>query len=248
MGNQRRRPHKESLDVQAASKRLLRPLFKVLLAAGLTKSELLKTCDSLAARLFSRGSKPTLHRLHYDRSLEGLISMWMTSPEFSRGAKSTLPVRGRTGSFHALARAAVPGRRPGALLKQLQDLRVVRIGPSDRVRLIDHFFPMRSGNAFDLALFTQLTVDFLRTHEVNLLGGAKRGEGLFQRIAHRESVDARIAPLFDRFARRQGQLLLASVDDWLARHGGANKRRSTARLGLGVYVINDTVGRKETHS
>jgi hypothetical protein len=248
MGNQKRRANRESLDVQTASKRLLGPLLRILFAAGLTKSEFQKTCDSLTAPMPSRRSKPTLRRLKYDRSLEGLISMWMTSPEFSRGAKGALPLRGRVGSFHALAKAAIPSRRPSALLKQLKDLRVVRIGPNDRVRLIDHFFPMRSENAFDLALFTQLTADFLRAHEVNLLSGAKRGEGLFQRIAHRERVDARIAPLFDRFARRQGQLLLASVDDWLARHRGADKSRRTTRLGLGVYVINDAVGRKESNS
>jgi hypothetical protein len=241
MGKQKRISAKKSLDVQTASKRLLKPLLRVLFAAGLTRSELLRTCEGLAAGMLSKRSMPKLRQVNYDPSLERVISLWTTNPEFS---STTLPLRGRIGSFHALAKAAVPARRPSALLKQLRELRLVRSLPKARVRLLDQFVPIRSGNAFDLAMFTELTVDFLRTHEVNLLSGAKRGEGLFQRVARRNNFGAHMAPLFDRFARKQGQLLLASVDDWFARHGRVERKRSKARLGVGVYLINSTVGTK----
>jgi hypothetical protein len=103
---------------------------------------------------------------------------------------------------------------------------------------------MRSSGAIDIELFTTLTVDFLRTHEYNFLKNPTMGHGLFQRVAHKLDSSPRLAPLFNRYVREQGQLFLESVDEWLIRHQPATRRgqrRRKVRLGVGVYVINETL-------
>ena len=88
-----------------------------------------------------------------------------------------------------------------------------------------------------------MTIDFLRTHEFNFLRNPRRGHGLFQRIAHKRDSDARIAPQFNRYIRERGQQFLEAMDDWLYRHRPkrAGRQRKKVRLGVGMYVINESL-------
>jgi hypothetical protein len=107
-----------------------------------------------------------------------------------------------------------------------------------------HYTPARAHGAFSVDLFAKMTIDFLRALEFNLLSNPRLGDGLFQRRAHKVNADARLAPVFNKYVREQGQLFLESVDEWLIRHQPATKRgqrRKKVRLGVGVYVINEAL-------
>ncbi|HSD75735.1 MAG TPA: hypothetical protein VLB75_13280, partial [Steroidobacteraceae bacterium] len=113
-----------------------------------------------------------------------------------------------------------------------------------KIELLMRYSPARARGAVDIELFTTMTIDFLRALEFNLLENPRFGEGLFQRRAHKVNSDARLAPVFNRYVREQGQLFLESVDEWLIRHQPATRRgqrRRKVRLGVGVYVINETL-------
>jgi hypothetical protein len=103
---------------------------------------------------------------------------------------------------------------------------------------------MRLGGFVDIETVTTMTVDFLRTHEFNILKNPQAGKGLFQRIAHHQSSDVNLAPLFNQYVREQGQSFLEAIDEWLIRHQPkkrASKQQKLVRLGVGVYVINEAL-------
>jgi hypothetical protein len=106
------------------------------------------------------------------------------------------------------------------------------------------YTPARTRGKVDIEIFTSMTTDFLRALEFNLVNNPRLGEGLFQRRAAKVNSDARLAPVFNRYVREQGQLFLESVDEWLTRHQPKQKRgqrRRKVRLGVGVYVINEAL-------
>lgn len=223
---------------------VLLPLLRVLIAAGLTEQELLEICARHAQHIRKTLGRQRLRSLdNHGQKLERIISRWITDPAFlEEGAPAALDYSGRRG-FKLLVGRASPGFSPSEALRNLLRHRVVSISGKKRVRLLSRFFPMRSVNAIDIDIYAQMTIDFLRTHEFNFLRNPKRGQGLFQRFAHSASIDPRLAPLFNRYARKQGEVLLEAVDDWLARRERPMRKgaKKSVRLGLGVYVINESL-------
>lgn len=227
-----------------SAKRILKPLLRVLFAAGLRESDLFQLCERYA-RAYATGRRPLkLKALPYRSSLEHVISRWNTDPAFTRGgAPAALKYNGRD-SFTSLVRLAAPSLRSNDALLELRRHKLVTGRRNGRLRLICSFFPVRGDSAIDLELFTKMTVDFLRTHEVNFLTNPPRGKGLFQRVAHRSISNSRIALEFNQYARAQGQQLLEAIDDWLARRQQKPPRTDSSgprRIGMGIYVINETL-------
>lgn len=225
--------------------RVLRPLLRVLRAAGLSREQLIQVCqkniNELAAQAFrARKSGLPRHEL-----LEEIVAQWRNNPAYlDRGGSMRLSVRGKKPSFQSLVRSVAP-RLPAKLaLSALKRGRVVRVGSDGRVALVTDFYPARAHGEVELDFFTKATVDFLRTQEFNYLNNPPLGHGLFQRVAHKMNSDARLAPAFNRYVREQAQLFLEMVDGWLTRHQPKRRRSRTrrrARLGVGVYVINETL-------
>lgn len=232
---------------QRSAATTLRPLLRVLLAAGLTQQQLIRICErTIGDAAKSDDGVASLRRLPHYSTLEHVIARWANDPLYlEQGNPIRLRIRGKGPSFKSLVKAVAPKSPWRVALAVLTRNRLVKIASDGAtVRLVSRFYPMRSHGAIDLELFTTLTEDFLRTHEYNFLKNPLMGRGLFQRVAHKLDSDPRLAPLFNRYVREQGQLFLESVDEWLIRHQPAKKRgqrRRKVRLGVGVYVINEAL-------
>lgn len=236
-----RRRRKPSLSHDSA-RRILRPLLRVLFAAGLREADLIQVCRYYARVYATSKNRPTLRALPYRSSLEHIISRWNTDPVFtSGGAPAPLKFAGRE-SFTSLVKSAASNLKPAEALLELQRHKLVTGRRNGRLRLICPFFPVRGHGAIDFELFTKMCVDFLRTHEVNFLTDPPRGKGIFQRVVHRSVSSPRVAREFEHYARVQGQQLLEAIDDWLARRQQKPPRVSSSgpkRIGMGIYLINE---------
>lgn len=224
---------------------MLRPLLRVLLAAGAGKRELALICIQLIIRLSNADASMRITPLLNREPLEGIVYRWTNHMAYlERGKPTRLRLKGRKPSFSELVKAVSPSYSPSFALRDLKRRHVIRIAPDGKVELVSRFYPLRSYRAVDIEPFARMTTDFLRAHEFNLLNAPALGKGLFQRIAHNLNSDARLAPVFNRYVREQGQLFLEIIDEWLVRHQpkrSAKRSKKKVRLGVGIYVINEAL-------
>ena len=230
---------------KSSAETVLRPLFRILLAAGLQEAQLLRVCENGVRTLAKQTVSGGLGSMPHVEGLDDVVAYWIHHPSYqSRGKSIVLPMQGKTTTFHSLVKLAAPRASPKMILRGLVLSRAVRITRDRKVELLERHTPARARGAVDIHLFTTMTTDFLRTLEFNLLSNPRPGKGLFQRRAHKLNSDARLAPVFNQYVREQAQLFLESVDEWLIRHQPARKRglrRRKVRLGVGVYVINEAL-------
>jgi len=230
-------------NVDSVARDLLGPLCRVLIAAGMNSSQVLDACAHVLKAFSSRPPK-SLRIVEYDPTLELAVSLWTTDHRYLRdGVPATLAVGGPAPSFRSLLRLAATRRSPVDALKQLKSLGVVGIRQG-RVKLLRNFLPIASKGGVNLTSASRIAADFLRAWTLDVTANVRPGRGIFLRTAHNFSMHRSIVPAFDRFTREQSHLLLESVDQWLTKRskGPSPPRRSNARharLGLGIYVIND---------
>jgi hypothetical protein len=225
---------------------LLGPIIRIMWAAGANKSDLAEAFQRELATC--RGNqRKRVQLLDHDKNIEEVIRQWRCDPRFSdSGAPKSLRTRGRDSEFARLVRGVSEALRPASVMKRLESLRVARRDRRGQVRLIRQFLPFRYGRSMNLDLAVLITSDYLRALEVDLLWGRRPGRAIFLRAAQNYHVDRRAFREFDRFVRDQGGLLLESVEDWLgrriirSRQSNTKRNTRTARLGLGMYVINDS--------
>lgn len=235
----------ESRTARNCANAVLTPLLRVLRAAGLSKKQLIEVCEKNIRGLPDRTYRARSSVLPEPVTLEDIVSHWTNTPAYlDQSGTVRLRMRGRKPSFHSLVKAVAPKLSPTLVLRALKRSRVVRVTKDGRVELLSHFYPTRDRGTVDLESFTNMTIDFLRTQEFNYLNNPSMGHGLFQRRAHKFNSDARLAPVFNRYVREQGQLFLEAIDEWLVRHQPkktGRRRKKRVRLGVGIYVINEAL-------
>ena len=229
--------------VLESADRMIAPLVRILSAVGMSQAELVAICARHSESNRRSGRKRALKVVVRDPRYPDIITRWVTQPRYQdAGSPALLRTFGRAPSFASLVRETEPSLSPREVLSDWSRSKIVRITRCKRVQLLERFVPTRSGKEFDLGFFATMTSDFLRAHEFNVLHGKRRGHGLFQRLAHSYDVHPRLAHDFNAFAREQAALLLESIDDWLARHQMPQRQtRKPNRLGMGIYVVNETV-------
>ncbi len=230
---------------QACARKILRPVLRLLLASGLEKKELMALCERMLQRLPERSMPAQLKSLPHCAPLERLVARWVNNSSYlDQGIPMRLRLRGRQPSFQGLVKSAAPSLSWSFALDSLRRAGVAKVGSDRRVQLLSHFYSTRLGGFVDIELGTTMLVDFLRTHEFNILKNPRAGRGLFQRIAHNLNSDAHLAPLFNQYVREQGQSFLEAMDEWLIRHQPRRqgpRRSKPVRLGVGIYVINEAL-------
>lgn len=234
-----------SARAQGSAELVLRPLFRILLAAGLSEAQLIRVCETGIRRLAKNAMFGRLGSMPHVERTDEVIARWIHHPSYSsHGEPVILPMKGKTVSFSALVKLVAPRASPTTMLHALMLSHAVRMRSDGRIELLMRYTPLRARGGVDIKLFTSVTTDFLHALEFNLLNRPRLGEGLFQRRAHKVNSDARLAPVFNQYVREQGQLFLESIDEWLIRHQPKQKRgqrRRKVRLGVGVYVINEAL-------
>ena len=227
------------------ARRALKPLFRLLLASGLERKELIALCERAIQRLPEDSMRTQITSLPHCAPLQRLVARWVNhSTYLERGIPMLLSLKGPQPSFQGLVRSVAPNLSWTLALDALEQAGVARVDKDRRVELLSHFYSTRLAGRVDIELVTTMVVDFLRTYEFNILKNPRAGRGLFQRIAHNLSSDAKLAPIFNQYARKQGQLFLEAMDEWLIRHQPrmiGNGRRKRVRLGVGIYVINEAL-------
>jgi len=225
--------------------KVLRPLLRVLLAAGLNRQQLVEVCDKNVRGLTVDAVSAHIKSLPHCDPIERIVAHWVNHPTYlDRGEPMQLRINGKKPSFQSLLQSVAPQSSVTFVLHALERGRVVKVAGNGKVQLLSRFYPTRLHGAVDIELFTKMTIDFLRTLELNILKNPRIGHGLFQRIAHKRNSDASLAPVFNRYVRKQGQLFLETVDEWLVRHQPKRSRaglRKRVRLGVGIYVINEAL-------
>lgn len=225
--------------------KVLRPLLRVLLAAGLSETQLIQLCERIIHELSKSDHSARFKSLPHHRPLEHIIGRWRNDPAYLEGGSPMrLGVKGKRPSFQSLVKSVAPKYSWSFALRALKQNRLVAEVAGNKIELISRFYPVRSNGAIDIQLFTTMTIDFLRAHEFNFLKNPVRGRGLFQRVAHKFNSDARLAPVFNRYVREEGQLFLETIDEWLVRHQpkrGGVRSKKRVRLGVGIYVINEAL-------
>lgn len=234
---------KRARGTQDCAIRVLRPLLRVFLGAGLSKSQLIEACERNIQELPERDRSVRVEVLPHYEQLEHIVARWVNDPVYlERGRSRRLRIRGKKPSFQSLVRSVAPKSSLSVVLEALRQSHVVRVGRDKKVELVSHFYPARSQDVVYIGLFTKMAIDFLRTLEFNILKNPRIGHGLFQRIAHKANSDARLAPVFNQYVREQGQLFLEAIDEWLVRHQPKKRRgKKRVRLGVGIYVINEAL-------
>jgi Family of unknown function (DUF6502) len=222
---------------------MIAPLVRILSAVGISHAELIAICARHCASSRRSGRKRVLKVVVRDPRYPDIITRWVTQPRYQEaGRPALLKTSGRSPSFASLVRETEPSLSPREVLSDWSRSKIVRFTRPKQVQLLERFVPTRCGKELDLGFLATMTSDFLRAHEFNVLHGKRRGHGLFQRLAHSYDVHPRLAKDFNAFARKQAALLLESIDDWLARHQMPQRRRQRPnRLGMGIYLVNETV-------
>lgn len=234
-----------SRKARNCASKVLRPLLRVLRAAGLSKTELIEVCEKNIQELSERARPSRIRSLPHHVPLEEIVSRWANDPAYlDQGGSMRLRVRGKKPNVQSLVKSVAPKLSPKLVLRALKRSRVVRVTKDGKVELLSRFYSARKRGTVDLEFFTNMTTDFLRTQEFNFLKNPPMGHGLFQRRAHKVNSAARLAPVFNRYVREQGQLFLEAIDEWLVRHqpkNGKSRRKKRVRLGVGIYVINEAL-------
>lgn len=235
-------PRRVILD---AADRMIGPMVRILAAVGLSEAELVTTCLNHFALIRRRPRTKRLKVAVRDYKQATILSTWATHPLYIRGGSPlVLNVVGRSPSLTSLVRAVDKDLSPSLLLRDWCQSKIARMVGRNRVELLARYVPLQTGKQVDLDSLATMTSDLLRAYEFNILRGTRPGRGLLQRVAYSYDVHPRLASQFNSFAREQATLLLGAIDDWLVRHQMPKQRRKrSVRLGLGVYVVNETIGR-----
>ena len=240
----RRRPQPSRRDLDVRAGAMLAPIVRMLVTVGLSRTDICEACEREYKNVVRRLPSRKLVATDGDPLYPDMITRWVTHPRYQEDGKpAELRRSGRSPTFATLVREVAPSRAPRAVLSDWQRLKLVQVREDGRVRLLRRFVRTRSGREFDFRHVARTIGDFLHTLELNILDSAQPGKGLFQRHAVSYEVPRRLAPTFNEFARNQGMQLLECVDDWLARHRMplSTRPRRSFRLGLGVYVVNESI-------
>jgi Family of unknown function (DUF6502) len=242
MNHQDTHPRRVILD---AADRMIGPMVRILAAVGLSEAEVVTACLNHFVLIRRRPRTRKLKVAVRDYKQGAILTTWATHPSYLRGGTpATLNVAGRSPSFTSLVREVDKDLSSSLLLRDWCRSRIARMVGKNRVELLARYVPLQTGKEVDLDSLATMTRDLLRAYEFNILHGTRPGRGLLQRVAYSYDVHPRLASRFNTFAREQATLLLEAIDDWLARHQmPKQRRRRPIRLGLGVYVINETIGR-----
>lgn len=223
---------------------MLAPIVRILATVGISSTDISQTCAREFKRALRRLPKRRLTAIDSDPRYPDMVTRWATHPRYhSNGRPADLRQSGRAPSFASLVREIEPSLAPRAVLKDWRRLKLIRLRTDGRVVLLRRFVRTKSGSEFDFRHVSRTTSDFLHALEFNILGRTQPGKGLFQRHALSYDIHPKLAPAFNKFARDQAMLLLECIDDWLARHRGSlpKRRRKPFRLGLGIYVVNESL-------
>jgi len=176
----------------------------------------------------------------YNRSAR-VIAGWTRDADFltKRGKPGVLAMEGSKG-FQELVKRYSGDMTPRAMLEELERLEVVEITSQNRVKLRGRaYLPLRNDLDTIRILGTD-TADLIETIHHNF--DKDKSQRLFQRKVMYLHIPERHIDAFRQVAATESQTLLERLDSWLASRDTEPRSagKAGARLGLGIYQINET--------
>ena len=233
-------PEALRLDGVAHWKLTLDRLLWIMLRAGIDAQAITSSVDETLTRHRHTHALqlPSPEVLEYGR----VLTFWRTEAEFldDRGIPRALPLTGRSGSFRALARCALPGCHPRHVFDVLYQHKLISLGRHRRVTLrAIAFLPKTSERAHFVAITLSALEGILDTCHRNLTAKSPtQSIGRLQRTATAQRFDLKYLKDYDRFLREQATDFLLKQDAWLKRHeveANSNRKASIAHVGVGVF-------------
>jgi hypothetical protein len=217
---------------------------RVALITGLSRREVMRVKSVLLGE--SGPATPMPGRISQ------ILTAWHVDPQFlgADGKPALLPASGEGPTMATLLRNHAGDSPHGAVLKELEELRLVeRSAQGFRVLARDY---IRS--AADPDLLRQAGValhDHAATVAYNV-DANRSGPARFERMATHRTFPRRHLPEFEAFLEAEGRAFLERVDSWLAaraRDGGeparaVDKPEPSARVGVGLYRIHEEERRR----
>ena len=179
----------------------------------------------------------------YNRAVR-VISGWLRDPEFldHKGDPDTLAFEGK-GSFSDLVKRYSGDMPPRAVADELTRVGAVELTRHNELRLGSRGYVPVAGESDKLQVLGTDTRDLIEAIDHNLTRPPQ--EARFQRKVIYDNVPVEAITQFRRLSSRLGQGMLEQLNDWLAewdRDSGARiEGTGRARLGVGVYLIEDVM-------
>jgi hypothetical protein len=216
---------------------------RVSILSGLTRKEVQRLAHEPLVPESDAGAR-------YNRAAR-VLTGWLRDRDFcdAGGQPLALDPEGDLGFAGLVKRHSgdVPSR---AILDELQRVGAVQQLADGRIELLARAYVPRQSANDKLHILGTDVADLISTIDHNL----EHGDTLprFQRKVLYHSVPDAAVPAFRTLAERESQALLERLDAWLAERDTPNPPDRPdlprARVGLGIYAIEQTLARNPSHS
>lgn len=207
---------------------------------GMTRKEvsfLLRNTESAVAR--------KMPRLALEHRALRVMRGWLSDPIFTSpsGRPAELSLKGGKPAFSDLVRAYGGDVTPGSVLKELERTNAITRTDQNKLRLKVARERLNGRSPAHVEEFAQLLKDFAGTVGQPLQ--SRESAPLYFGFRDSRLANENAVALFQRTFARRAAGLLASVEQWDARHRtaagvrAAHVRRRGTRVGLGVYLVQN---------
>lgn len=183
----------------------------------------------------------------YNRAVR-VITGWLrdTSYRTKAGGPAVLPFDGKK-SFSELVNRYSGDMPPRAVADELMRLNIIQESRNNSVKLISKGYIPQDSEVDKLQILGTDTADLIATIDHNLTHSKE--DARFQRKVYYDNVPEKYVEPFRKYSAKQSMELLIKLDKWLAqrdRDSNPNvKGEGKARIGLGIYMMQDTTNSDE---
>jgi hypothetical protein len=206
---------------------------RVALITGLSRREVARVKEVLL------GERP---RDAAQSRISQILTAWHVDPRFlsKDGGPATLPLTGDEPSLEALLKHYAGDTPHGAIIKELEELRLIERS-ADGYRALARDY-IRSASDPDLIRQASVALHDHVTTIAHNVDANRRGPPRFERMATHSALPRRLLPAFEAYLRTEGQAFLEKVDSWLSTRSAtttAVQDERSLRVGVGVYEIQE---------
>jgi len=208
---------------------------RVAILTGLNRKEIVRLTQQDASEIQPR--KGTTNR-----ALR-VVTGWLNDPEFldRKQRPKTLPIRGDSASFRALAIRYSGDITARAILEELKRLGVAKItAEEDRVQLLSSGYIPQKDKSEQIEIMSISVADLLETTAFNLEHEKK--ELRFQRQLIHRDVPESIVKEFKTYSHQQSSALLSDMNQWLIHRMSQephDAEKPVKRVGVGIYYFEE---------
>jgi len=209
---------------------------RVAMLTGLSRREVSKIRDRLI------DGTDDAEELHGNR-ISRILSGWHVDAEFidAHGQPKDLPTTGPTGSLARLLKAYAGDLPHGAILKELQQRKLIEELPEGLFRVLKRDYVYAELDPEIVGRMGVALHDHAATLEHNL-NEKRLLAPRFEAIADNARVSPKALQAFQKLLETEGLSFLEGIDAYLSKHeidNNEDENARTVRLGVGVYLIYD---------